>query len=728
MTRVAHLRPLAAWTAAALVCAMLAALPSSAYTRPGRTSQLDDQGKVPDGQAIYTSISDNGRYVAFDTNAALLPSDTNNSSDVYLRDTKTNKLTLVSVGRDGKAAKTLLPLNVLNDLCRSGRGQWAVTSIPTSWDPAISGNGRYVAFTSLATNLVERDLNIAPDVFVFDRITKKVERVSVNSDEEETKLNVEAQEAHVSCPGSYGPSMDRTGRRVTFTSEATNLVRNDRNIAFDVFVRDRSKGQTRRVSVPANGLPDKDVDCAVKLAGQQLVCFAPGADFSSISGNGRFVAFASGAANLVRNDTNHASDVFVRDLVKDKTHLVSVDSSGRQVGGGLMATLGGDDSQTGEFVALAQHVISANGRYVVFYSSAEDVVPNDSIGGGDFFVHDRQSGRTDRVSVLSSGRDLGRLLTWEVPSLSANGRYVSFSAYSDLMTEPPKGIPRGTAGFVYDRTTGELEITSRTNKGEFGNGCRVLLPDGYAPERYTSVMRTDISGDGRFVTFSSCNTNMQDRPDKPHLSHAILRARGGPLGAGRLASSGALRVAGATSFGTTGVAAITDALGDSDSRTADVQGLQIAYRQRLRDLFVKLDVSRLQRIGTDADTPGAADVPSVLGAVPLVVYGVRLHVDDLWYELRADPTSLLRDGDVRFSLSACSSSSASSCRQIGEVKGGYGTTGESVVFAVPLRDLGLQHGGDIAGVEAFTALGTDLSGALKVLDTTTISTPEGDAR
>ena len=154
-----------------------------------------------------------------------------------------------------------------------------------SYDPSISSDGRYVAFESLATNLVNKDTNLAYDIFVHDRETGETRRVSV-------RTNGKQGDNH-----SHDPSISSDGRYVAFRSWATNLVNNDTNVKCDIFVHDRETGETRRVSVRTNG---KQGD---------------GSSYdSSISSDGHYVAFYSFAPNLVNGDTNGVRDIFVAEI------------------------------------------------------------------------------------------------------------------------------------------------------------------------------------------------------------------------------------------------------------------------------------------------------------------------------------------------------------------------------------------------------------------------------
>src|SRR5947199_301364 len=168
---------------------------------------------------------------------------------------------------------------------------------------------------------------------------------------------------------SLGSALSADGRFVAFDSAATDLVAGDTNGVADVFVHDRQTGTTERVSVDSAGNQAKDARRGVAL-----------------SADGRFVAFTSAATNLVAGDTNGPTDVFVHDRQRGTTERVSVDSAGTQANG----------ASTG--VAL-----SADGRFVAFTSAAPDLVAGDTNGAADIFVHDRQTGTTERVSMDSAG-------------------------------------------------------------------------------------------------------------------------------------------------------------------------------------------------------------------------------------------------------------------------------------------------------------------------------------
>src|SRR5258708_3372263 len=211
-----------------------------------------------------------------------------------------------------------------------------------SYRPSISGDGRFVAFQSGASNLVPGDTNSFWDVFVHDYQTGATERVSVATGGAEG--NGDSAKPSISCDGRY----------VAFQSGATNLVSGA--IPNQIYLRDRQAGTTELVSVSTGGAP----------ANSSCFNFPP-----SISGDGRYVAFWSAASNLVPGDTNDTSDIFVRDRQAGTTERVTLDSAGVQAN-----DLSGYLS------------ISADGRFVEFSSRATNLVPGDTNGVWDVFVHD----------------------------------------------------------------------------------------------------------------------------------------------------------------------------------------------------------------------------------------------------------------------------------------------------------------------------------------------------
>jgi Tol biopolymer transport system component len=324
------------------------------------------------------SISADGERLAFVS-----------GGEIYVRDRKTGTTERVSVAAEGATADGV------------------------SGYPAISGNGQFVAFRSSAGNLVPGDTNRAWDVFVRDLQAGRTERVSIASDG--------AQALGESGVGLYGwfPSISADGQVVAFESRATNLAPGDSNGASDVFVRDLTRKTTERVSVAAGG-------AQVRRGGA----------FASISADGRFVAFASEADNLVAGDSNGQWDIFVRDLRSGTTERVSVATGGVQADG-----------------ESAFPSISADGQLVAFQSRATNLAPGDTNASNDIFVRDRQAGTTERVSVAAGGAQANG--GSYVPAISADGRVVAFGSTAGNLA--PGESSAGGGIYVRDRKAATTE-------------------------------------------------------------------------------------------------------------------------------------------------------------------------------------------------------------------------------------------------------------------------------
>jgi len=328
-----------------------------------------------------------------------------------------------------------------------------------SYAAGMSADGRYVLFNSQARNLVVGDTNDRNDVFLADRQTGAVQRVSVRSGGGQAKPGPDP------FGGSYAGGLSSNARYVVFSSDSPNLVSHDTNRASDVFVFDRTRNITARVSVGARG--------------RQANGPSGG---PAISANGRYVAFSSLASNLVRGDSNKQTDIFVRDLRTHRTIRVSVTSRGGQ-------------ARCNEGCESTEPALSANGRYVAFQSSATNLVRGDTNRLGDVFVHDLRTGKTERVSVSSSGRQAGGDRTntgSNAPAISADGRFVAFHS---LATNLVAGDTNRTAdAFVRDRRAHKTTRVSVSSAGAQANG--------------ENLGALGISADGHYVAFTSLASNL----------------------------------------------------------------------------------------------------------------------------------------------------------------------------------------------------------------------------
>src|SRR5262249_15811840 len=288
-----------------------------------------------------------------------------------------------------------------------------------------SADGRYVAFVSLADNLVTGDTNGADDVFVHDRITGETTRVNVASD---------GSQADGSSFDSFSsPVLSADGRVVAFVSLADNLVPGDTNQVSDVFVHDRATGETTRVSVASDG---------------SQALFA--SFFPALSADGSLVAFASAPDGLVPGDTSNLDHVFVHDCTSRQTTQIDV----------------GFDRSPSNGLSWAPQ-LSADGSLVVFVSEASNLVMNDTNGVADVFVHDRTTHTTTRVSIDSHGAQANGGFFFDFPAISPKGRYVAFGSGADnLVTNDTNGLPDGFVHDLTTHTTTRLSVDSHGGQGD----------------------------------------------------------------------------------------------------------------------------------------------------------------------------------------------------------------------------------------------------------------------
>lgn len=306
-----------------------------------------------------------------------------------------------------------------------------------SLNPVISGDGRFVAFESHDATLVPGDTNGFKDIFVYDRESGAIARVSVATDG--AQANSESQQ----------PGISRDGRWVAFHSFASNLVPGDTNGVYDTFLHDRQTGITTRVSVASGG---------AESAGAIERFVHP-----HLSADGRYVAFVSSASDLAPGDVNTVDDVFLHDRMASTTEIVSVDSNGSSVTGPVV---GG---------------ISDDGRWVAFSSFLDTVVPDDTNQDLDVFLRDRVAGTTTRVNVSTAGFQSpnGSFAGSRTTSgLSADGRFVLFTSWASNLAPDDDG---SQDVFVHDRD-GALACGDGTvQAGEECDDGNALPGDGCEP-------------------------------------------------------------------------------------------------------------------------------------------------------------------------------------------------------------------------------------------------------
>ena len=441
--------------------ALATALAASVGAQVTQRMSLDSAGVQANDYSFHASLSADGRYVAFHSNATnLVAGDTNGKLDVFVRDRVSGITERMSVDSGGV----------------QGDGDSFFTS--------ITANGRYVAFYSLSTNLVPGDTNNAFDAFVHDRLTGVTERVSVDSSGAQGN------------GGSYAPSISADGRYVVFYGDASNLVPGDVNQQVDVFLHDRQTGATTLVSVDSAGAQSDDTSFNPTLSlDNRFVGFAsratnlvPGdtngtwdsfvrdlqtgvtlrisvdsagtqgnaeSDAPTLSADGRYAAFQSDASNLVANDTNAVKDVFVHDLQTGITTRVSLGLGGAQGDGNSYSS-----------------AITPDGRYVAFYGLATNLVPGDTNASRDVFLHDRLTSTTSRVSLASSGAQASA--DSSRAAITPDARFVVFDSFA---TDLVSGDTNGFADiFIHDRFA-----TGFTSLCDPGAGGVIACPCANAP-------------------------------------------------------------------------------------------------------------------------------------------------------------------------------------------------------------------------------------------------------
>lgn len=383
----------------------------------------------PDGSSSQPSLSGDARRVAFASQATnLVAADANGKvSDVFVYDQATSAVELVSAGPNGEAAdgrsqqpvldhdgshvaftsyaKNLVPGD-RNDaadvfvlvpgtgLVRASVSDEGDEADGPSYEPDISADGRYVAFTSNADNLVEGDANGEADVFVRDLLTGVTVLVSASHRDRQTDRSADGE--------SSAPAISPDGGHVSFSSDAPDVVEGDGNHRQDVFLRDVTAGRTQMVSLARGG-----------RTGQNRAMAGGFAAVSDVSRDGKFVAFESDATNLAGRDRNRRTDVFVRDTAQQSTRRVSVSTTNEEASG-----------------ASVLPRITPDGRYVAFSSRADDLVAKNTVGL-DVFVRDVTGGGTVLVDVTSQGRPRSQELAPIAPgrpSLSDDAATAAFAS------------------------------------------------------------------------------------------------------------------------------------------------------------------------------------------------------------------------------------------------------------------------------------------------------------
>jgi hypothetical protein len=383
---------------------------SHAYDFSEGTPEL----RPPFGNWGGPEISANGRFVAFESPSPdLVRRDDNRSTDVFVYDHATGKVLLASLSSANEQADH------------------------HSYEPSISASGRFVAFTSYASNLAPGDTDQrGADVFVRDLRTGVT---TIASDG--LKRSGSVGPSRPSDSGS--PSISADGSRVAFLSDATDLVPGDTNRAVDAFVHDLTTDTTVRVSVTDEG---DQLEPFVYV--EEATTYRDGVDDVEISGGGGEVVFSSHANGLVEEDKNNNFDIFVHELASGDIERVSVAAGGGE-GYGRAQWGCGTEGQCLYHIASHSPSISHAGRYVGFLSGASRLYPNDQDprygGEDDVFVHDRATLTTVLVNRFPDGSP-ARDDNLYGGSISPDGRWISYS--SDNRRISPRDHDEGVDIFL----------------------------------------------------------------------------------------------------------------------------------------------------------------------------------------------------------------------------------------------------------------------------------------
>lgn len=435
---------------------------------PGAFERVNPATTDPLKSGVFDpSLSATGRMVAF---VSLIQGDSNDLRDATVRDTC-----------------LLAPPGCTPATARASVDDNGTEADDATTEVSLSADGRFVAFRTAATNLVPNDTNGTDDIFVHDRDADG-DRIFDEPGEISTLRVSVTNSGGEADDASFQPSISASGRFVAFHSQATNLVANDTNNAIDVFVRDTCAGE------PATCTPST-VRASVTSNGGQVV---GGGSFPWISADGRFVSFTSSSSTLVSNDGNGLPDAFVHDRDTDgnsvfdesggtSTIRVSLDSSSNEI--------------MGSFNTAGQ--ISADGRFVLFGSQVDNVVPGDSNGFSDLFIRDTCveappgcTPSTIRASLANDGSELNDQPAGA--SLSADGRFVAFG------TNATNAISNDTNGFtdIFVRDTclgADASCVSTT--------IRVTVANEGTESNHNSQAHS-INANGRFIAFESQDVDL----------------------------------------------------------------------------------------------------------------------------------------------------------------------------------------------------------------------------
>lgn len=395
-------------------------------------------GGLADAGASMPSLNHDGRYVVYSSTATnLVPGGTSGTRHIFLRDRTAATTTLITQ-------------------------RLGVEANGDSDAPVLSADGRFIAFHTEATNLVTFESNGYTDVYVYDRVADTFTLVSNG-----------ASGGGGAAGGSCCPAISPDGRWVAFYSAAPDVVQNDTNGWTDAFVFDRSNATTQTASLGPGGVQGNYYTTVTGIgatSGQIAVT-------TNASGTGCFVAFQSMADNLVPGANWGETCVFLRDTALGVTTLVAANAAGAQATGATRGV-----------------TMTADARYVAFETRAPNLVPGD-LTDSDTFVRDTQAASVVKAN-LSSQQLLGQTSFYSAPlpygpSMSADGRFVVFETKFAALAPNDTNLKNS----IYMRDL----VDQRTWRIDSG-------PRGEEPNDH--CIAPWMSGDGRFVVFASLATNL----------------------------------------------------------------------------------------------------------------------------------------------------------------------------------------------------------------------------
>jgi hypothetical protein len=336
----------------------------------------------------------------------------------------------------------------------------------------------------------------------------------------------------------------------------------------------------------------------------------------------------------------------------------------------------------------ARPAISGDGRYVAFFSAASNLVPSDTNNNTDCFVHDRQTGSTERVSVPSDGSEPDFGAGSITLGISDDGRYVAFEASAHLSAEDTNNL---TDIYVVDRQTGQAEVVSTTDEGWSAND-----------NSFAAV----LDSSGRHPAFATFGTNLDNIPPPGGQFYTSLftRDRGPAVGVLKIMPSKVddqVAVLGTARYGGVVIASADDPTNDgsagADQLGAELTGASITYRPEVGDLFVRI---------------GLNSIPS--SATPGIIYDITFQLGGQNFEIRGSRVQAGATSGPDFELLSCDS--GGSCTQTAQLKGGVGTVRNDVRFSIPMSSLGAVEGSAVTSVHVSSGIGDVNTGVLSILD------------